>query len=73
VITFAASRGSTFTCKTRDLSTHVFVSDVSRQMSPQTFAAEVAEFVGWHAIQVYPTLNGFNGYDTLRFHFGEAS
>lgn len=41
----------------------------AHRMPPQTLAAEVAEFAAWHAMVIHPNLNGFQGYDTLRFSF----
>jgi hypothetical protein len=34
---------------------------------PQLLAADVAEMIGFHAVNIWPNLNGFQGYDCLTF------
>lgn len=37
--------------------------------SPQSIAAAVSEFIGWHSLNIYPTLEEFAGYDSLHYVF----
>ncbi len=40
----------------------------SEHLNRDQLAADAAQFAAWHAIVIYPTLNGFAGYDTVQFH-----
>jgi hypothetical protein len=31
--------------------------------------ADVAQMIGYHAVNIYPRLNGFSGYDCIQFIF----
>lgn len=31
--------------------------------------ADIGEVMGWHAMNIIPRLNGFNGYDCLKYTF----
>jgi hypothetical protein len=57
--------GTHFHCKRGDLSVNVTCEDVPEDAL--RFAQDVASFVGVHALDYWPHLNGFAGYDTLRF------
>jgi len=55
-----------FTCDRADLSrTPIHVTGDIR--SEEHLACAVAEFTAWHALNIFPQLNGFAGYDTLDF------
>ena len=32
------------------------------------FASDVAEMIGYHAVNIRPELNGFSGYDCITWH-----
>ena len=69
-------RGTRFRCEARNLSAPIIVTndrtkDGAIGMHPATLATEVAEFTGWYAVEIWPTLTaeGIAGFDTLVFHF----
>jgi hypothetical protein len=63
--TYETRSGAVFRCNTSDLRGDIRVTGYSEE--PAKFAVEVAEMASHHAIEVWPKLNGFQGYDTLRF------
>jgi len=64
---YRTQRGIVFRCPTRNLSAPVVVFCEAEDIDPLLFASDVAEFMGWFMAHVFPTLNGFRGYDTVRF------
>lgn len=58
--------GSRFISETADLSKGVTIEKPAN-LPPRYFAADIAEMTGFHATNVHPTLNGFQGYDTIDF------
>lgn len=66
---YVASHGTSFDCPRSDLSepVHVIKPD---GLTVGRLAADFAEFGSQHALHVYPWLNGFQGYDAVRYHFG---
>ena len=57
--------GTIFRCSARNLSDEIRV--VHAPEDPAKFACAVAEMIWHHAMEIWPTLNGFAGYDTLQF------
>ncbi len=55
-----------FTAARADLSGGVVVERPAR-LSEAQFAQDVAEFAAWHRGAIWDQLNGFAGYDCLRF------
>ena len=60
------SNGSSFQCSRCDFTEPIEVLDMPGD-SLALFAADVAEMIGFHAINIWPKLNGFQGYDTIDF------
>jgi hypothetical protein len=44
-----------------------YIPATTQKDYPQLLAADVAEMIGFHAVNIWPNLNGFQGYDCLRF------
>jgi len=61
-----ASFGTYFKCDTYDFSTPIHMT-CGIHKSPEYILRDVAEMIGYHAVNIYPELNGFRGYDCLRF------
>jgi hypothetical protein len=40
-----------------------------QNVSDKKVMADMVEFGAWHAINIYPDLNGFQGYDCVSFNF----
>lgn len=71
--------GNVFMCRRADLKEKVVV--VTHKLTTDVISAtnichrtdelikDVAEFIGWHALVVWPELNGFSGYDTIHFEY----
>ena len=77
-IEYSASNGCTFDCTVRDLSTPVRVTypqgrpggaPLDLDYILQEVSGDVAEFMGWYMLSVYPTITNFQGYDQVRFEF----
>ena len=67
---YGSTNGTCFHCDRSDLSGGVIVNtpkDLSRTRQMQ----DVMEMAAYHATEIMPKLNGFNGYDTLKFVFTE--
>ena len=64
-ITHRTHHGTVFMCSRADLDAPIRVYDRARD--DMDFARDVAEFTGWHATTIWPDLNGFPGYDTIKF------
>lgn len=62
----------TFLCDRGDLSEPVLIITGLGHPSPERLAADVAGFIGWHALTIRPQLKGFMGYDTITFEFEES-
>ena len=69
---YHSSWGSTFECDTCDFSTPMRVRQIQR---PKTineldfYSRDLAEMIGYHATNIWPKLNGFQGYDCIKFDF----
>ena len=64
--------GVTFRCARADLREVITVHDhLDNFTSLERVAEAIAEFTAWHALCIFNQLNGFQGYDTLRFRFEE--
>jgi len=59
------SNGTTFKCERCDFREPILVS--SQPLGEFKFANDVAEMIGFHATNIWPNLNGFQGYDTITF------
>ena len=65
----------TFRCARADLSVpiavtgwgQIIVKGDTRGVPMERFASDVAEFAAWHAINIFPQLNGFQGYNCITF------
>lgn len=55
-----------FECECCDFSEPIVVRFMTDQLA---FARDLAEMIGYHATNIRPNLNGFQGYDTLNFEF----
>lgn len=63
---FISRNGSHFTCKRCDFKGDI---KVKTSVKKEFFALDVAEMIGYHATNIWPELNGFSGYDTIRFDY----
>lgn len=63
---YISHHGSTFNCETCDFSDPIIV-DAEHVHTIEDLMADVAEMIGWHAINIRPHLNGFAGYDCIEF------
>ena len=66
--------GNVFKCQRADLKEKIIVvRDRDFTAPDMTFdeglIKDVAEFIGWHALVIWPELNGFSGYDTIHFEY----
>jgi len=50
-----------------DLSSGIKVTSNFIAISSDDYANNVAEFIGWWMLNIYPDLNGFSGLDTISF------
>lgn len=70
---YVSSFGSEFSCPRCDFSEPISVTETPVSLSGEAFkrilAKEVAEMIGYHATNILPELNGFQGYDCLKFEF----
>jgi len=65
LFSYGSNNGTYFTCERADLSGIIWIS--GRPNNLMKFAADVAEMASFHAINVWPGLNSFAGYDCLEF------
>lgn len=74
---YHSRNGTLFKCDTCDFSTPIdvyaqydsFVKEgVKFEALSKLILPDVAEMIGYHAINIHPELNGFAGYDCLRFN-----
>ena len=59
------SNGTVFTCKRCDFTEPIVVEPGDANI-PQLMC-DVAEMIGFHATNIHPNLNGFSGYDCIKF------
>lgn len=59
-----SANGTNFRCRA-DLISGVITEDVPEDKN--LAMADAGEFLGWHAVNIYPQLNGFRGYDCVEF------
>lgn len=73
---YHSSKGTIFVCDTCDFSTPItvyahydsFVKEGVRFLTVSKLVLpDIAEMIGYHAVNIRPELNGFQGYDCLRF------
>ncbi len=69
-ITYTTTNGTVFSSTHADLRNKVRISKFRGEAFAQ-LAEDVTEFVAWHAMNVYPSLNGFSGYDTVQYDTSE--
>ncbi len=66
--------GTVFHCEKCDLSRKIYYSGAPdgchSKLKMEAFGKDVAEMIGYHAVNIRPELNGFAGYDCLVFEFG---
>lgn len=43
------------------------MAKVPEKLTEEQFATDVAEMIGYHAQAIWESLNGFQGYNTIRF------
>jgi hypothetical protein len=58
--------GTRFTSETCDFRNGVIV-ERSTYLDEVGFVTDIAEMVGFHATNILPELNGFQGYDAIRY------
>lgn len=66
-----SSNGASFRCSRSDFFTDISVT-MPKGLPAAKFAADVAEMAAHHALNIHPDLNGFAGYDRLRFVITES-
>lgn len=65
--TYTSANGTIFFCETCDFSTPVKVKMMDEDMARWMYTRDVAEMIGYHATNIWPELNGFQGYDCINF------
>jgi hypothetical protein len=65
-IEYTSRYGTKFSCATRNLSTDIDVT-TPKNLRIEHLTQDIFEFGAWHAMQIWPTLESFQGYDTVRF------
>jgi len=63
--------GTSFKCERADLKGGVTVTQAWGDANPEKRMADFAEFGAWHAHWIHEHLNGFQGYDCVRYVFTE--
>lgn len=76
-----AAKNTWFTCKSCDFSHPIKVytslnyvpvkNEQGINYLPNNVLNDVAEMIGYHAVNIRPELNGFAGYDCLRFEISK--
>ena len=61
--------GTTFSGSRCDFQDGVKVTFPTYTVNQMQNASDFAEFAAWHALQIWPHLNGFSGYDNILFQF----
>lgn len=65
---YFAHCGTFFECEKRDLSAPIYYEQYSSSPDAISFLMrDAAEMSGYHAVNIRPELNGFQGYDCLEF------
>jgi len=59
--------GSVFRAERCDFKGGVEVAFCNGKLTDKQRMEDVAEMIGFHAVNVYPYLNGFSGYDCIEF------
>jgi hypothetical protein len=67
-ISHTGRNGTHFECQRADLRSDVIVT-FSWKISPSQMMEDATEFGAWHALNIHAHLNGFSGYDTVRYVF----
>jgi len=67
---YTSHHGTRFTCARCDFAAPVYVrndtaSDEAHTQPSTKWFSDVAEFIGYHATNIHPKLNGFRGYDCI--------
>ncbi len=62
---YVATWGTVFECEYSDFRTPILTSGSPK--SVELRMRDVAEMAGYHGVNIWHTLNGFQGYDTIRF------
>lgn len=57
--------GTKFSCERCDFNSPIKVEDAPTDVTQRM--SDVAEMIGFHATNIWPDLNGFQGYDCLQF------
>ena len=60
------SKGTIFTCKRCDFKAPIFYK-TRTDITTSQLIADVAEMIAYHSLIIWPELNGFSGYDNLKF------
>jgi len=68
---WSSRNGSQFYCDRKDFGSKIFVSCSPEKK--ERLSQDIAEMIAMHALEIWPTLNGFSGYDCLNFEFSEKS
>jgi hypothetical protein len=63
--------GTTFKCARCDFREPIYYQYRGEKLSREKLMLDVSELIGFHAANIWENLNGFQGYDTVRFIEGE--
>lgn len=66
---YISNHGTIFECSKCDFSTPIVVFGNASTKNKGLLVLDVAEMIGYHAVNIRPELNGFAGYDCLRFEY----
>jgi len=58
-----------FRCSRADLGAPVVVTSAEGPLPREVLAEAITGFVAWHALNIFPHLNGFQGYDCVQYEF----
>jgi hypothetical protein len=64
--------GTVFVAKRCDFQGGVKVTTPDANPSLAAYSSDLAEMIGYHATNVHPRLNGFQGYDCIDFDMSKA-
>ena len=59
--------GTEFKCTRCDFRAPVLYTVLSNDIPNQNLMSDVAEMIAFHAMDIWPNLNGFSGYDCITF------
>jgi len=62
---YTSHYGTEFVCDRCDFKTPLIVKN--QPSGGKQRMSDVAEMIGYHATNIYPELNGFQGYDCIQF------